>query len=170
MSRLYVACTNKADLFFKDDNQRWLCTALPTLSNDGGWMTRCTAEFVFSPYGWDTYEFYTDPLWNTPAIIQQNILNALYQRGTFSNSQTKLIPSPYPARPANADQDGGGTGVGRFPQQLCRPMNALVGFVSQGIFAPPSDLATALTDVAALNIYDKVDTGSGSIGGTVGVA
>lgn len=172
MAHLYVTCTNKGPLFFPDDDQRWLCTSLPTLTNDGGWLTRVTGEFVYSPYGWDTYSFYTDPLLNAPAIIAQEVLDALYKRGTFLNSSSGLVPRPFPETPADSTQGSKGatskgvatgTGAGRFPQQLCRPMTSLLGYISQGILGNQPDLSQVLRQAPTTPQFN--DGGAGNIGG-----
>ena len=176
MERLYVACTNRSDLFFKGDDQRWLCTSLPSLTNDGGWMTRVTGEFVYSPYGWDTYTTYVDPFLNAPAILSQQTLQALYRRGVLTHSQSGLIPSAFPEQPADATRSssspsaGTGAGAGRFPQQLCRPMRGLIGFLSDSILAATVDLDQVLRDKGGPQLPDIPDTGVGAISGDVGIA
>ncbi len=128
----YVACTNKDDLFFKDDAQRWLCTSLPAITTDGGWQIRVSAEFVYSPFGWDSYEVYTYD--GQPAILSPEVMGALYKRGQFT--LYKNVPDPY------VPPHGG---AGRFPQQLCRPMVSLVGYLSQGIIFDQPELDSVLT-------------------------
>lgn len=168
MSQLAVSCTNKGPFLFSDDDQRWLCTALPTQTTDGGWTTRVTGEFVYSPWGWDTYLNYNDPLLNAPALLSSNVLTALYTRGTLGF--VSGVPSPFPASPATGTQSssdpiaGPGSGAGRFPQQLCRPFRELLGFLSDGILAPKVDISIVLnastgSRPGALPTYD----GSGNI-------
>ncbi len=146
LSQLFVAATNKGQFLFADDDQRWLCTSMPTLSNDGGWITRITGEFVYSPWGWDTYQVYTDPFTNAPAMLSAATLAALYTRGNFITSLSGVIPSPYPPTPASATQSGNQAGAGRFPQQICRPMKKLLGFLSQGLLAPLQELERVQND------------------------
>lgn len=144
MAQLYVAATNNGPFLFANDDQQWLCTSLPTLTNDGAWMTRVTGEFVYSPFGWDSYQVYTDPFTNAPAMLSQDVINALYTRGVVNSYG---VPSPYPSSPATDRQSGNGAGAGRFPQQVCRPMLKLLGFISQGILAdlvPASELERIL--------------------------
>ncbi len=128
----YVACTNKDDLFFPDDAQRWLCTSLPAITTDGGWQIRVSAEFVYSPFGWDSYEVYTYD--GQPAILTPEVMGALYKRGQFT--LYKNVPDPY------VPPHGG---AGRFPQQLCRDMTNLVGYMSQGIIFDQPELNAVLT-------------------------
>ncbi len=133
----YVACTNKDDLFFEDDSQRWLCTSMPAITTDGGWQIRISAEFVYSPTGWDSYEVSTYD--DSPAILDPKVQAALFKRGQFT-LYPPHVPDPYV--PPHE-------GAGRFPQQLCRPMKNMVGYLSQGIIFDQPEL-TAFLDIDAL--------------------
>ncbi len=133
LAQVYVSSTNKDPLFFADDAQRWLCTSLPSISTDGGWIWRASIELVYSPFGWDNYEVYIDPFTGQPAILSDDVLAALYKRGAFNNMPQ--IPAAY------APQYGG---AGRFPQQLCRPMRGVVGYLSQGVLFEQPALSSVL--------------------------
>lgn len=150
MSQMYTACTNKDALFFTDDAQRWLCTSMPRITTDGGWIWRVSTELVYSPFGWDNYEVYVDPFTSQPAIISDTVLQALYKRGSFNNMLT--IPGAYNPK---------GGGAGRFPQQLCRPMSKMLGFLSQGILftQPTIDEVLAPTAVPVADLSGSTGTG-----------
>ncbi len=173
MASLYTACVNKGKFLFDGDDQRWLCTSLPTVTSDGGWMTRATGEFVYSPFGWDSYLYYTDPFLNSPAIVPNDVIVQLYERGDFTNSNTGVIPSSYPRQPASFGSGSSGpgaqAGVGRFPQQPCRTMAGLLGFLSQGILGTAQSLERVLNNTGQPGPQLPVTAGESGGGGGITV-
>ena len=137
MCGMFVTAVNQDAIIFKDDAQRWLCTSLPYITTDGGWIYRVSVELVYSPWGWDNYLYYVDPFSQQPAIIKPKDLQDLYVRGAIAPGS--IVPGAY----AKA-----GAGVGRFPQQICRPMQAMLGFLSQGILYPQGTIGDVINGVA----------------------
>ncbi len=134
---LYSTTINRGDLFYQPagvhDRRLWLCSSVGCTTNDGGYSTRLTGEFVFNPEGWDSVGVFTIPYSSSPARLTTEVANQLTQQLPLMVGR---IPDPY--LPTQG-------GAGRWPQQYETNLIYLVGFLSQGILVPQPTLQNLIS-------------------------